>query len=145
MARSQRSDATETGGRSPANRLLGVGRHRETYATLLCLLAGVPLGIDSFSVLVTGLGLGPGPGTGLVPVGVGITTLVGGLAVGGCVGLLEAALLSRLRGRDVSVTPADPTEQSPGFALAVAPPVYRILGVGGTWPPGHSNGSRRAS
>jgi len=108
MARSQRFDTATAGGRSRANRVLGVGFRRETYANLAYLLARFPLGIAYFTVLVTGLSLG----VGLVPMVVGLPILAGVLALGGCIGVIEAALLTRLRGRDVSVTLADPRELS---------------------------------
>ncbi|GAB3323152.1 sensor domain-containing protein [Haloplanus salinarum] len=108
MTRSQQFDTAAAGGWSLANRLFGVGFRRETYANLAYLLARFPLGIVYFTVLVTGLSLG----VGLVPMVVGLPILVGVLALGGCIGVVEAELLSRLRRRDVSVTLADPRELS---------------------------------
>ncbi|QGX93729.1 hypothetical protein EI982_02445 [Haloplanus rallus] len=108
MTRSQQFDTAAAGGWSLANRLFGVGFRRETYANLAYLLARFPLGLVYFTVLVTGLSLG----VGLVPMVVGLPILVGVLALGGCIGVVEAELLSRLRRRDVSVTLADPRELS---------------------------------
>ena len=42
----------------------------------------------------------------------GIPILAGVLALGGYIGVIEAALLGRLRGRDISISLADPTELS---------------------------------
>jgi hypothetical protein len=129
MAHSQPSDTAETGGRSLANRVFGVGFRRETYANLVYLLARFPLGIAYFATLVTGLSLG----VGLVPVVVGIPILAGVLALGGYIGLIEAELLGRLRGRDVSITPADPTELSiPNYLKTVVttPRNYLLVAFG---------------
>lgn len=108
MTRSQGFNTADAGGWALANRLFGVGFRRETYANLAYLLARFPLGIAYFTVLITGLSLG----VGLVPMVVGIPILAGVLALGGYVGVIEAGLLRRLCGRDVSVTLADPRELS---------------------------------
>jgi hypothetical protein len=108
MTRREQFDTAEAGGRSLANRVFGVGFRRETYANLAYLLTRFPLGIAYFTALVTGLGVG----IGLLPVIVGIPILASVLALGGYIGVVEAALLRRLRGRDVSVTTPDPTELS---------------------------------
>jgi hypothetical protein len=108
MAQSQQFDAAETDGRSLVNRVFGVGFRRQTYANLAYLLARFPLGIAYFTVLTTGVSLG----VALVPVAVGIPILAGVLAFGGYIGVVEAGLLRRLRGRDVSISLADPSELS---------------------------------
>ncbi len=106
MTRRQQFDTAGTGERSLANRVFGVGFRRETYANLAYLLARFPLGIAYFTILVAGLSLG----AGLIPVLVGIPILATVLALGGYIGVVEAKLLSRLRGHDVPITPADPSE-----------------------------------
>jgi len=129
MARSQRFDTAEGGGWSLANRLFGVVFRRETYANLAYLLARFPLGTAYFTVLVTGLGLG----VGLAPVVVGIPILAGVLALGGYIGVVEVELLCRLRGRDVSITLADPSELSiTGYLQAVvtSPRNYLLVAFG---------------
>lgn len=106
MSQTRHSPAAETARRSVPDRILGVGFRRETYANLAYLLARFPLGIAYFTVLVTGLALG----TGLVPVVVGIPVLAGVIALGGYIGVIEAALLGHLCGREVAISPADPSE-----------------------------------
>ena len=108
MKQSQQFDTTEGGRRSLASRAFGVGFHRETDHSLAYLIARFPLGIAYFTILVTGLSLR----VRLVPVVVGIPILAGVLALGGYIGILEAGLLCRLCGRDVSITLADPSELS---------------------------------
>ena len=108
MTRSQQFSTVEARGRSLATRLFGVGFRRETYANLAYLLARFPLGIAYFTVLITGLSLG----VGLVPMVVGLPILAGVLALGGYIGVVEAALIGRLRGRDVSLSLADPHDLS---------------------------------
>ncbi|RCU44221.1 sensor protein [Haloplanus salinus] len=129
MTRSQQFSTADAGGWALATRLFGVGFRRETYANLAYLLARFPLGIAYFTVLITGLSLG----VGLVPMVVGIPILAGVLALGGYIGVIEAALLSRLRGRDISIPPADPTELSvPEYLKAVvtSPGNYLLVGFG---------------
>jgi hypothetical protein len=129
MTRSQQFNTAEAGGWSLSNRLFGVGFRRETYANLAYLLARFPLGIAYFTVLVTGLSLG----VGLVPMVVGLPILAGVLALGGYIGVVEAALLTRLRGRDVSVTLANPRELSvPEYLKSVAttPRNYLLVAFG---------------
>ena len=129
MTRSQQFDTAEAGGWSLANRIFGVGFRRETYGNLAYLLARFPLGIAYFTVLITGLSLG----VGLVPMVVGIPVLVGVLALGGYIGVVEAELLGRLRWRDVSVTLADPHELSVTEYLktaATTPRNYFHVGFG---------------
>jgi len=129
MEQSQQFDTTEGGGQSLASRVFGVGFRRETYHSLAYLLARFPLGIAYFTVLVTGLSLG----VGLVPVVVGIPILAGVLALGGYIGVLEAGLLCRLCGRDVSITLADPNELSvTGYLKTVAttPRNYLLVAFG---------------
>jgi hypothetical protein len=105
MAQNQQLNTTPAGKQSLAKRVFGVGFRRKTYANLAYLLARFPLGIAYFTVLVTGLSVG----MGMVPVVVGVPILAGVLALGSYIGVIEAELLRRLQGRDVSVTPADPT------------------------------------
>jgi hypothetical protein len=93
-------------GQSLVGRVLGVGVRRDTYANLAYLLARFPLGIAYFTVFVTGLSLG----VGLIPVVVGVPILAGVLALAGYVGVVEAELLRRLYGRDVSYDVPDPGE-----------------------------------
>jgi NADH:ubiquinone oxidoreductase subunit 3 (subunit A) len=72
-------------------------------------------------------------GVGLVPMIVGIPILAGVLALGGYVGVVEAWLLRRLRGRDVSVTPADPRELSATEylkAVVTTPRNYLLVAFG---------------
>jgi len=108
MAQSQRA-GTGTGDRqSLVRRVFGVGFRRDTYANLAYLLARFPLGIAYFTIFVTGLSLG----FGLIPVIIGVPILAGVLALAGYVGVVEADLLSRLYGRDVSYDVPDPGEQS---------------------------------
>ena len=129
MTRSQQFDTTKAGGWPLANRIFGVGFRRGTYANLAYLLARFPLGIAYFTVLVTGLGLG----VGLVPMVVGLPILAGVLALGGCIGVVESELLTRLHGRDVSVTLADPRELSVTEYLktvATTPRNYLLVGFG---------------
>ncbi len=129
MARSQQFSTAEAGGWSFANRLFGVSFRRETYVNLAYLLARFPLGIAYFTILITGLSLG----VGLVPMVVGIPILAGVLALGGYIGVVEAELLTRLRGRDVSVTLADPRELSVTEYLktaATTPRNYLLVGFG---------------
>jgi len=129
MTRSRQLDTTEAGGWSLANRIFGVGFRRETYANLAYLLARFPLGIAYFTVLITGLSLG----VGLIPMVVGIPILAGVLALGGCIGVIEAELLGRLRGHDISVTLADPTELSGTAylnAVVTTPRNYLLVAFG---------------
>jgi hypothetical protein len=70
---------------------------------------------------------------GLVPLVVGIPILAGVVALGGCIGVVEAELLARLRGRDVAVTLADPRERSTtGYLRTVAttPRNYLLVAFG---------------
>lgn len=106
MGQTRHSTAADADRRSLPDRILGVGFRRETYANLAYLLARFPLGIAYFTVLVTGLALG----SGLVLVAVGIPILAGVIALGGYIGVIEAALLNHLYGREVSISPADPSE-----------------------------------
>lgn len=108
MAHSQQSSTTSAEGRSLAARVLGVGFRKETYTNLAYLLVRFPLGIAYFIVLVTGISLG----LSLVPLVVGVPILVGVLAIGGYIGVLEAGLLDGLSDRDVSIEVADPSELS---------------------------------
>jgi hypothetical protein len=108
MTRNQQFSTAEAGGWSLANRIFGVGFRRRTYANLAYLLARFPLGIAYFTVLITGLSLG----VGLVPMVIGVPILAGVLALGGYIGVIEAELLGRLRGRDVPISLANPTELS---------------------------------
>ena len=129
MTRSQQFNTTKAGGWSLANRIFGVGFRRETYANLAYLLARFPLGIAYFTVLITGLSLG----VGLVPMVVGIPILAGVLALGGYIGVVEAELLTRLRGRDVSITLADPRKLSVTEylkTLATTPRNYLLVAFG---------------
>lgn len=88
-------------GRSVADRVFGVAADRRTYANLLYLLARFPLGIAYFTVFVTALSMG----VGLAFVLVGVPLLAGALALAGYVGVLEAELLRRVRGRRVTYRP----------------------------------------
>lgn len=108
MGQSQQFNTTESGRRSLTNRIFGVGFRRDTYANLAYLLIRFPLGIAYFTVLSVGLSLG----VGLIPVLVGIPVLAGLLALGGYIGVIEAELLNRLRGCDVTIDPANPSELS---------------------------------
>jgi hypothetical protein len=129
MTRSKQFSVADAGGWALATRLFGVGFRRETYANLAYLLARFPLGIAYFTVLITGLSLG----VGLVPMVVGLPILAGVLALGGCIGAVEAELLSRLRGCDVSVTLADPRELSVTEYLktvATTPRNYLLVAFG---------------
>ncbi|WP_336327119.1 sensor domain-containing protein [Halovenus sp. HT40] len=87
-------------------RTLGVAVDSQTYKNLLYLLLRFPLGIAYLTVFVTGLALG----VSLVPLLVGIPILAGVLAVAGYVGVVEATLLRRVLGRDVSWSTVDPNE-----------------------------------
>lgn len=96
---------------SPSNqsllaRALGVAVDSQTYKNLLYLLVRFPLGIAYLTVFVTGLALG----VSLVPLLVGIPILAGVLAVAGYVGVVEATLLRRVLGRDLSWSTVDPNE-----------------------------------
>lgn len=93
---------------SLARRVLGVGFRSETYTNLAYLLARFPLGVVYFTVVVTGLSLG----IGLLPLIVGLPILAGVLALGGYVGVVEAALLNRLLGRNVRYEPIAPSDLS---------------------------------
>lgn len=106
MNQSQHTDRKPAAGQSLANRIFGVGFRRDTYKNLIYLLARFPLGIAYFTIFVTGLSLG----VGLIPVIVGIPILAGVLALAGYVGVIEAELLSRLYGRNVSYDTLDPSE-----------------------------------
>lgn len=92
--------------RSLLGRTFGVAADPQTYKHLLYLLARFPLGIAYFTVFVTGISLG----LSLVPLLVGVPILAGVLAVGGYVGVLEATLLRKVLGRDVTWSPVDPNE-----------------------------------
>jgi hypothetical protein len=129
MTGRQQFSTPEASGWSLTNRVFGVGFRRETYANLAYLLARFPLGIAYFTVLIAGLSLG----MGLVPVVVGLPILAGVLALGGYIGVIEAALIGRLRGRDVSVSLADPGELSTTEylkALVTTPGNHLFVGFG---------------
>lgn len=87
-------------------RVFSVTTDRETYRYLAYLLLRFPLGIAYFTTVVTGLALG----LALVPLGVGIPLLVFVLGVADHAGLVEAALLRRVLGRETTWEPIDPTE-----------------------------------
>lgn len=99
---------SESGGQSRVSRVFGVGFRRETYANLAYLLARFPIGIAYFTTFVTGLSVG----LALVPLIVGIPIISGVLGLAGYVGVVEASLLRRIRGVEVSHHPADPSELS---------------------------------
>jgi len=64
---------------------------------------------------------------------VGIPILAGVLALGGYIGMIEAELLGRLRGRDISISRADPGELSVTEylkAVVTAPGNYLLVGFG---------------
>jgi len=129
MSQSQRVNTAEAGGRSLTKRVFGVGFRRETYANLAYLLVRFPLGIAYFTVLITGLSLG----VGLIPVLVGIPILAGVLALGGYIGVVEAELLNRLRGCDISIGPTNPSDLSVTDYLktvATAPRNYVLIVLG---------------
>jgi hypothetical protein len=102
MSQNQQSNTVQTGEKSVARRVFGVGFRRETYANFAYLLVRFPLGIAYFTVLITGLSLG----IGLIPLLIGIPILAGVLAIGGYIGVVEAELLRRFRGDNISVKPA---------------------------------------
>ena len=125
MAQSQNVTGI-TDGQSLVSRVFGVGFRRDTYANLAYLLARFPLGIAYFTVFVTGLSLG----FGLIPVIVGIPILAGVLALAGYVGVIEAELLSRLYGWNVSHDVPDPGELSMTEylkAVATTPQNYLLV------------------
>jgi hypothetical protein len=129
MSHGRQSSTTRSGEQSRLRRALGVGFRRETYANLAYLLARFPLGIAYFTVLVTGISLG----LGLVPLVVGVPILAGVVALGGYIGVVEAGLLRRLRGRTVSVDLADPSDLSITEYLstvATDPRNYALLAFG---------------
>lgn len=97
------------GGRqSLVKRVFNVGFRRQTYTNVVYLLARLPLGIAYFTVFVTGLTLG----LSLTPLIIGVPILAGVVGLGGYVGVIEAQLLRRLFGREVSYNVADPGELS---------------------------------
>lgn len=106
MNQSQQSGTTNVSGESSIRRVFDVGSRPETYKNLAYLLARFPLGIVSFTVLVTGLSMG----VGLTPLLVGLPILAGVLAIGGYIGVVEAELLRRLYGHDVAYDVPDPSE-----------------------------------
>jgi hypothetical protein len=108
MSQDQQSNTVQGGETSVARRVFGVGFRRETYANLAYLLVRFPLGIAYFAVLITGLSLG----IGLIPLLIGIPILAGVLATGGYIGAVEAEILRRFRGDNITVTPASPRELS---------------------------------
>jgi hypothetical protein len=126
MAQSQHTAEDTADRRSLASRVLGVASRRKTYTNLAYLLARFPLGITYFTVFVTGLSLG----FGLIPVVVGVPILAGVLGLAGYVGVVEAGLLSRLYGQDVSHDVADPGDLSVVDYLktvATAPQNYLLV------------------
>jgi hypothetical protein len=106
MGQSQHATGSTADGRSVTSRVFGVVSRRETYENIAYLLARFPLGVAYFAVFVAGLSLG----AGLIPVVVGIPILAGVIGLGGYVGVIEAALLSRLYGQNISYDVADPGE-----------------------------------
>ncbi len=98
--------ATATGRRSVLGRVFGVVTDGETYRNIVYLLLRFPLGVAYFTAFVTGLALG----TALVPLGVGVPILVAVLGLADHVALVEAGLLRRLLGREVTWEPADASE-----------------------------------
>jgi hypothetical protein len=108
MRQDQQSNTVQADNWSVARRVFGVGFRRETYANLAYFLVRFPLGIAYFTVLITGLSLG----IGLIPLLIGIPILAGVLAIGGYIGVVEAELLRRFRGDNITVEPASPRELS---------------------------------
>ncbi len=100
------TDNATTRGRSTLGRTFGVAFRTETHANMVYLLARFPLGIAYFTVFVTGISLG----VALTPVVVGIPILAGVLALAGYVGRIEAGLLRKLLGREVTWSTADAGE-----------------------------------
>lgn len=116
-------------GRSLVRRVFGVVGRRETYRNLVYLLARFPIGIAYFTTITTLLSLG----VGLLPVIVGVPILVGVVALGGYIGVVEAGLLNHLRGRQLSYEPADPTDSSLRLYLktvVTTPRNYLLLAFG---------------
>ncbi|MFC4408188.1 sensor domain-containing protein [Haloarchaeobius iranensis] len=87
-------------------RIFGVAVDRQTYRNALYLLLRFPLGIVYLTVFVTLLSVG----VSLVPLLVGVPILAGVLAVAGYVGVIEAALLRTLVGREAAWTPTSPND-----------------------------------
>ncbi|WP_257300397.1 sensor domain-containing protein [Haloarchaeobius sp. FL176] len=87
-------------------RIFGVAADPQTYKNLLYLLVRFPLGIAYLIVFVTLLSLG----VSLVPLLIGVPILAGVLSVAGYVGVVEAALLRTLLGRDIVWTPTNPND-----------------------------------
>ena len=98
--------ATAATGRSVSDRVFGVVTDGTTYRRLVYLLLRFPLGVAYFTTFTTGLALG----VALVPLGVGIPILAAVLGLADHVALVEAGLLRRLLGREVTWEPADLTE-----------------------------------
>ena len=88
--------------------MFGVVGRRETDSNLAYLLVGLPVGIAYYAALVTGVSLG----VGLLPVVVGVPILAATVGAAGYVGVIDAELLGRVRGRQVSYGPTDPSESS---------------------------------
>lgn len=97
-------------------RVVGVAGRRETYENLAYLLARFPLGVAYFTTFVTGLSVG----LALLPLLVGVPILAGVVAAAGYVGVVEAALLRRLRDRSVGYDLNGPGEQPLTTYLATA-------------------------
>ncbi|MFC6720045.1 sensor domain-containing protein [Halobacteriaceae bacterium SHR40] len=97
---------TAAADRSVLGRLFGVTTDRESYRSLAYLLLRFPIGVAYFTTFVTGLVLG----LALIPLGVGVPLLVIVLGVADHAGLVEAGLLRRVLGRDVSWEPIDPNQ-----------------------------------
>jgi hypothetical protein len=102
------SEYYETTGESQSvlGRLFGVTTDKESYRSLAYLLLRFPIGIAYFTTFLTGITLG----VALAPLGVGVPLLVIVLGVADHAGLVEAALLRRLLGREVHWKPIDPNE-----------------------------------
>lgn len=98
--------ATATRSRSVTGRVFGAVTDSETYRNIAYLLLRFPLGVAYFTAFVTGVALG----VALVPLAVGGPILAAVLGLADHVALVEAALLRRLLGREVTWEPADPGE-----------------------------------
>jgi hypothetical protein len=98
--------ATATRNRSVPGRVFGVVTDGAAYRHLAYLLLRFPLGVAYFTAFVTGIALG----VALVPLAVGVPILAAVLGLADHVALVEAALLRRLLGREVTWEPADPSE-----------------------------------
>ena len=112
--------ATATSRQSVPGRVFGTVTDGETYRNIAYLLLRFPLGVAYFTAFVTGVVLG----VALVPLAVGVPILAAVLGLADHVALVEAALLRRLLGREVTWEPADPGEL----------PVWPYLKAVGTAP-----------